>query len=77
MYKKILRMICSVVGHKWYYKDYTGWMENNGEKYYFEASRNCLLYNENQYFTDEWKSNEKSKYDIEKDSQSSKFSNHH
>lgn len=43
MYKKFLKMICSIVGHKWYYKDYSGWMKDNGEKYYFEASRNCLL----------------------------------
>jgi hypothetical protein len=76
MYKNFLKMVCGVVGHKWNYKDYTNWMKDNGDKYYFEESRSCSLCGEHEYYTDQWTASEKSRYDIEKDSQSSEFSNH-
>jgi hypothetical protein len=48
-------------------------MKDIGYKYYFEESRSCSLCGENEYYTDNWSTGEKSRYVIVKDSQKRKF----
>lgn len=73
IFQKTAKAICKTIGHNWRYKDYSGWMNENGDEYEFIASRNCIRCNQHQYFYKEWEiKREKSPYDVERDSMSVK-----
>ena len=68
--KKSLSIICKVVGHNWYYKDYSNWMKENGDNYDFKAARKCTICGQHEYLIDGWKNiGNKSRYDILDNSQ--------
>jgi hypothetical protein len=73
MIQKIKNALCKITGHRWRYKDYSGWMNQNGDSYDFKASRNCTRCNQHGYLYKEWEiKNEKSPHDLERNSYSTK-----
>lgn len=68
MIQKALSTVCKHLGHNWMYKDYTNWIKENGEKYYFKASRNCKRCNQHEYLHATWEpETQKSPHDLEND----------
>ena len=62
-----------MVGHSWRYRDYSSWMNENGDSYDFKASRNCNRCNQYGYLYKEWEIKaEKSPYDLERITNSTK-----
>ena len=73
MIQKTLNSLCKLIGHNWRYKDYSNWMKENGDKYEFSASRNCIICHQNQYLSTGWiMASQKSPLDVERDSHSLK-----
>ena len=73
MVQKIKNTLCKITGHRWRYKDYTNWMNENGDSYDFKASRNCTRCNQHEYLYKEWEiKSEKSPHDLERNSYSTK-----
>lgn len=69
--QKFSELICNVFGHNWHYKDYSNWIKENGDRYEFNASRNCSICDRNEYLYSKWKyEGKKSPYDVESDSRS-------
>jgi len=67
-FANIKSRVCTLLGHRWMYKDYSNFMKNNGEEYHFAASRSCTRCKQHAYFVGKWENQEKSKYDYESDS---------
>ncbi len=65
--RRIEKKLCKHFGHRWLYKDYSNYIQANGTKYDFKASRNCTRCNEHAYFYTSWKVEKKSKTDYEGD----------
>jgi hypothetical protein len=65
--------LCRLIGHSWRYKDYTNWMQVNGDDYPFKASRNCSRCKQNEYYYSDWQSEiQNFTHDVERDSQAVK-----
>ena len=58
---------CNLLGHSWRYLDYSNHIKENGDKYDFVASRNCKRCEQNEYFYNDWKAENKSPLDYESD----------
>ncbi len=66
--KLLTSPLCKMMGHNWRYKDYSNWIKENGDKYDFKASRNCIRCNQNEYLYSEWQTaDQKSPHDLERD----------
>lgn len=73
MIQKIKETVCKITGHRWRYKDYSNWMNENGGSYDFKASRNCTVCNQHEYLYKKWEiKSKKSPYDLERNSFSTK-----
>ena len=62
---KIRSRLCTILGHRWMYKNYSNVMKANGEKYYFSASRFCTRCHQHAYFYDKWVNSAKSIHDFD------------
>jgi len=68
--KVFIRMsnkVCAIFGHRWLYKDYSNYIQADGSKYAFKASRSCTRCSEHAYFYSAWVSETKSKTDHQGD----------
>lgn len=59
--------MCKLFGHRWLYKDYSNYIQADGSKYAFKASRTCTRCNLHAYYYTGWKVEAKSKIDYEGD----------
>ena len=62
-----LKKVCTVFGHRWLYKDYSNYIQADGSKYAFKASRSCTRCNQHEYFYSEWIAETKSNADYQGD----------
>jgi hypothetical protein len=64
---RIAKKLCSLFGHRWLYKDYANYIQADGSKYDFQASRNCTRCNEHAYYYSAWRVETKSNIDFQSD----------
>ena len=64
---RIANKLCTVFGHRWLYKDYSNYIQADGNKYAFKASRSCTRCSQHAYFYTEWIPEVKSKTDHQGD----------
>jgi len=64
---RVANKLCALFGHRNIYKDYSNYIQADGNKYAFKASRCCTRCNQHAYFYSEWVVEEKSKIDYEGD----------
>jgi len=64
---RIAKGLCNFFGHRWFYKDYSNYIQADGSKYDFKASRNCSRCNQHAYYYSEWKVEPKSGIDFQAD----------
>ena len=64
---RLANKLCSLFGHRWLYKDYSNYIQADGNQYAFKASRNCTRCNQHAYFYSEWITQSKSEIDYEGD----------
>ena len=55
--------LCKLFGHRWLYKDYSNYIQADGNKYAFKASRSCMRCKQHAYYYSEWIIEERSKID--------------
>jgi hypothetical protein len=67
LFVRIAKKLCTHFGHRWLYKDYSNYIQADGNKYAFKASRSCTRCNQHAYFYSEWIVEVKSKIDYEGD----------
>lgn len=67
IYKRITKKLCMLFGHRWLYKSYSNYIQANGEKYDFKASRSCTRCQEHAYYYTEWKVEPRSTMDFQSD----------
>jgi len=64
---RIANKACTVFGHRWLYKDYSNYIQADGNKYAFKASRSCTRCSLHEYYYSEWIAESKSKTDHQGD----------